>query len=276
MSTHPITNGGGKYSYPVVPANPAALASAAAAAAAAAATTAAAAQQRPQQRTGPISAGATTSTTSTAAASTPRSAATSTAATSTPRSAATSTPNANAAAISNSNGSINKFHSAGRYANASLSILGAYAAPSSERGDSKRPRIADCVNLLERLVHPLFLCANNSSTITNSYEHYGDDREDGTGAKKRRGDGDRGSGENGDSDEGKDDVSSSKIDYQAQLRVELERCKQQNLLLVKRRENVFKSLVTLHELYETGLDGIARMNDLRLVPDNVMPDKMPK
>lgn len=272
MSTHPITNGGGQYSYPVVPANPAALASAAAAAAAAAATSAAAAQQRPQQRsTGPIIAGATTSTTGTAAASTPRSAATSTAATtSTPRSAATSTPNANATAISNSNGgSINKFHPAGRYANASLSILGAYAAPSSERGDcSKRQRIEDCANVLERLVHPLFLCANNSSN--------GDDREDGTGTKERRGDGDRGSGENGDSDEGKDDVSSSKIDYRVQLRVELERCKRQNLLLVKRRENVFKSLVTLHELYETGLDGIARMNDLRFVPDNVMPDKIPK
>lgn len=261
MNTHPITNSGGQYSYPAVPANPAALASAAAAAAAAA-------QLRPQQRTGPIIVGATTSTTtSTAATSTPRGAATST---------TTPTANSTAAANSNSNISSNKFHPAGRYANASLSILGAYVPPSSERSNNKRQRVAECANVLERLVHPLFLCANKNDMNTNSYEQYGDDREDGKETKKIREEGERGCGENTASDEEKHAVASSKIEHRAQLRAELERYKQQNLSIVKRRENVFKSLVQVHELYETGLDMIARMNDLRFVPDNVMPDKIPE
>ena len=29
----------------------------------------------------------------------------------------------------------------------------------------------------------------------------------------------------------------------------------------------------IYECYETGLDGIARANDLRVVPDNVMMDR---
>ena len=37
--------------------------------------------------------------------------------------------------------------------------------------------------------------------------------------------------------------------------------------------SVFNFLVELHECYKTGLDGIARMNDLRNVPDNVMMDR---
>jgi len=258
MNTHPITNSGEQYSYPAVPANSAALASAAAAAAAA--------QLRPQQRTGPIIVGATTSTTSTAAASIPRSAATST---------ATPTANSTAATVT-SNISSNKFHPAGRYANASLSILGAYVAPYSERSNNKRPRVAECANVLERLVHPLFLCANKNYMNTNSFEQYGDDREDGKETNKIRGEGERGCGENAASDEEEYAVASSKVAYQAQLRAELERYKQKNLFIVKRRENVFKSLVQVHELYETGLDGIARMNDLRFVPDNVMPDEIPE
>lgn len=45
---------------------------------------------------------------------------------------------------------------------------------------------------------------------------------------------------------------------------------------MKRRGDVFRSMVALHELYETGLDGISRMNDLRFVPDNVMPNEVPR
>jgi hypothetical protein len=63
-------------------------------------------------------------------------------------------------------------------------------------------------------------------------------------------------------------------EYHSLLGAELKQHKRENLRLVKRRENIFKSIVTLHELYETGLDSIARMNNF--VPDNVMPDKISK
>ena len=76
--------------------------------------------------------------------------------------------------------------------------------------------------------------------------------------------------------DGETDITSSKIEYLDQLRKELAQHKQQNQLLMTRRNNVFKSMVTLHEMYETGLDGIARMNDLRFVPDNVMPENIPR
>ena len=57
---------------------------------------------------------------------------------------------------------------------------------------------------------------------TNSFEQYGDDREDGKETNKIRGEGERGCGENAASDEEVYAVASSKVAYQAQLRVELE------------------------------------------------------
>ena len=61
--------------------------------------------------------------------------------------------------------------------------------------------------------------------------------------------------------------------YLAALRQQLSHHKLQNQRLIDRRMSVFNSLVELHECYETGLDGIARLNDLRNVPDNVMMDR---
>lgn len=58
------------------------------------------------------------------------------------------------------------------------------------------------------------------------------------------------------------------------LKQELTQQKRQNQLLMQRRRNVFQSMVKIHELYETGLDGIARTGDLRNVPDNVMSNKI--
>jgi hypothetical protein len=207
-----------------------------------------------------------TSTSSAAAAPAPRVAATSSTATSSTKALATSNPNG-----SNSN----KFHPVGRYANESLSILRRAYAAAPTGGDNKRPRVKDCANVVGRLVHPLFLYANDNNRNNISHELCGDDSDSGNEAKKRRVDGKECSGESGDSAQ-MDVVASGGTEYQSQLRAELERYKRENLLLVKRRENVFKSLVTLHEMYETGLDGIARSNDLRFVPDNVMPDKLPK
>ncbi len=63
-------------------------------------------------------------------------------------------------------------------------------------------------------------------------------------------------------------------DYSNYLKQELTQQQRQNQLLMQRRKNVFRSMVKLHELYESGLDGIARMGDLRNVPDNVMSNKL--
>ncbi len=91
-----------------------------------------------------------------------------------------------------------------------------------------------------------------------------DDESTGNSSKKRKGTVEETSG-----DKNNDD----KLDNQ--LQNQLKQHKKQNEYLVKRRSNVFKSMVALLELYETGLDAIARMNDLSFVPDNVMPDKIP-
>ena len=66
--------------------------------------------------------------------------------------------------------------------------------------------------------------------------------------------------------------TNSKQEYHTQLKKQLANHIAENEKLLQRRQNVFQSLVRLHELYETGLDGIARMNDLTFVPDNVMPE----
>ena len=162
---------------------------------------------------------------------------------------------------------------AGRYASQSISILRSYASSSLENNGKKRKAGHDCVDDLARLAPPLFLCANNSIGADN------DSTQDGSGNsfKKRKG----GIGDKSDydddeqADNGTHDNRRSKIEYRKQLQNQLKQNKQQNQYLMKRRENVFKSFVAIHELYETGLDAIARMNDLRFVPDNVMPDKIP-
>ncbi|KAL7542689.1 hypothetical protein ACHAXR_011998 [Thalassiosira sp. AJA248-18] len=209
-----------------------------------------------QQRTGPIIVGGAATTTTT-------------------RTTATAAATSNATTTT-----INKDYPVeGRYANASLSILGSY---NNEEKNCKKRR-ADCMEVLDRLVHPLFLCANNNNNATGSIEEDDDariDNEDEKHHSKKRSKNGEGSVDHnnnivsgGDNDQSN---SSGKIEHHKRLQEELERYKQQNELLMKRRSNVFKSMVSLHELYETGLDGIARMNDLRFVPDNVMPDSIPR
>ena len=65
----------------------------------------------------------------------------------------------------------------------------------------------------------------------------------------------------------------SNTDRLTSLQKQLEHYKRQNQQLEEQRMSVYYSLVELHECYETGLDGIARANDLRVVPDNVMMDR---
>jgi hypothetical protein len=140
--------------------------------------------------------------------------------------------NAASSTSTDGNGNMVKFHPKGQCSNETLAILGTYAASHQYSTNSS--------------------IVNDSKTMNNC-DSYDDDK--------------------GGSDDPCDDdkttaVSSNKIECQAQL----QRLQNQSLLLSTRRENVLKSLVSLHELYETGLDSISRMNDMKFVPDNVMPE----
>ena len=206
-------------------------------------------QRNQQQRTGPIIVGATATTSTSTSASSSRSNATA---------AASSTAISSSVSV--------KFHPASQCANESLSILGSYATSLEKSGKRKRE---DCVKVLDQMVQPLFLCAKATK------QGGGDES---SGSKKRKsGDENEEGGVAGD-DNSVEDITSdrdSTNEYHNQLKEELTKQKQQNQLLMDRRRNVFRSMVALHELYETGLDGIARMNDLRYVPDNVMPNEIP-
>jgi len=131
------------------------------------------------------------------------------------------------------------------------------------------------MKVLERLVPPLILCSAKNP-INHDEDRGGEFK---LRSKKKKGSAESDENEkdvSGDENNGQSDDESSNIQYHKQLQNELKQQIQQNELLMKRRSNVFKSMVALHELYETGLDGISRMNDLRFVPDNVMPDEIPR
>ncbi|KAL9189083.1 hypothetical protein ACHAXT_011573 [Thalassiosira profunda] len=157
-----------------------------------------------------------------------------------------------------------KVHPAGRGANAALAILDGAA----ETGSKKR-KASDAAEALDRLIPPLFTCskvsAGGEADATAGDAEGRGDAGDGESSKKARGDG-----------EADQEVATGESARTKQLKEELEKHKKHNELLMKRRNNVFKSMVALHEMYETGLDGIARMNDLRFCPDNVMPDEIPR
>ena len=167
----------------------------------------------------------------------------------------------------------------GRYVSSSLSILG-----SMNEQKSKKRSVHD----LDRLVYPLMVCTANSNNDDGDDDEEDSNDEDIVSNKKRKED------KNNEqkhaaavhhfyhykksTSEKKDGTitPTTKYEYQQLLQTELEQYKQQNKQLMERRLNVFKSLVSLHEMYESGLDGIARMNDLSFCPDNVMPDNIPK
>jgi hypothetical protein len=195
----------------------------------------------------------------------------------------------------------NKFHPIGRCVSDSLAILRTYAPPASSSASSplfplsstnKRKTPQDYMNVLERLVPTLLLCTKNNAAELEEEEGDDDEREGGERSMKRvKSDSCEKSGGGGGDDERHEDVdivlaarntttnnnpktttTTSKQEYHTQLQKQLAQHVHENQKLLKRRQNVFQSLVRLHELYETGLDGIARMNDLTFVPDNVMPE----
>ena len=141
----------------------------------------------------------------------------------------------------------NKVQPVGQYASSTLSILS--SAISAEKNSKKR-KAEDNAKVLNSVI-PLFNDATNSksSKCDEDEEVINDNEEEQT-----------------------ETASERKV---KQLKRELEAVKKDNQRLMERRNNVMKNMVKFHEIYETGLDGIARMNDLRYVPDNVLPDELP-
>ena len=137
----------------------------------------------------------------------------------------------------------NKVQPVGQYASSSLSIL------SSAKSSSKKRKAEDNAKVLDS-VFPLFNDATNSKSSKCDEEEVINDNEE----------------------EQTETASERKV---KQLRKELDAVKKDNQSLMERRNNVMKNMIKCHEIYETGLDGIARMNDLRYVPDNVLPDELP-
>ncbi len=60
------------------------------------------------------------------------------------------------------------------------------------------------------------------------------------------------------------------------LKLQLQHCKDLNDHEMKRRQQFVSSFVSLHTMYESGLDFIAKTSSLGNVPDNVMADEIPK
>lgn len=139
----------------------------------------------------------------------------------------------------------NKVQPVGQYASSSLSTLS--SAISAEKKSKKR-KAKDNAKVLDSVV-PLFNNATNSKSKCNEEEGIDDNEEEQT-----------------------ETASERKV---KQLRKQLDAVKKDNQSLMERRNNVMKNMIKCHEIYETGLDGIARMNDLRYVPDNVLPDELP-
>jgi len=190
-------------------------------------------------------------------------------------------------------------NSSGRYVNSILSTLSHPVAVAPETDEStissserRLERKLRCIQTLDRLIPPLFYHSRNNSRSVDTGVEAGENNDESNNNKKRK------RHESTDDDEHaaahpsdgipktastshETNLYSSRNEndnftnscYLATLRQQLSHHKLQNQRLIDRRMSVFNSLVELHECYETGLDGIARLNDLRNVPDNVMMDR---
>ncbi|KAL7477187.1 hypothetical protein ACHAW6_003000 [Cyclotella cf. meneghiniana] len=189
-------------------------------------------------------------------------------------------------------------NSSGRYFNAILSTLNypvAFASETDESticsSDRRLERKRRCIQTLDRLIPPLIYYSRNNICCVDTSVEAGENNDESNNNKKRKRN--ESSENNEDSAARSDGIPKSastshettlcssrnendnftKSSYLATLRQQLSHFKLQNQRLIDRRMSVFNSLVELHECYETGLDGIARLNDLRNVPDNVMMDR---
>jgi hypothetical protein len=162
-----------------------------------------------------------------------------------------------------------------RYANAILSILNPPSATERDGDENDSEKRRNCGELLDTLIPPLFCQMTHpdrDETADNQPENTSDEQQRDTSEKfaerKRRKINQR-------VDDRLDQMQTLQTNAERlkSLEEQLEQYKLQNQRILERRMSVFNSFVELHECYETGLDGIARANDLRNVPDNVMMDR---
>ncbi len=162
----------------------------------------------------------------------------------------------------------------GKYVNETLKILGGQDIDvSSTSSNSKKKRRSEHIADLERLLPPLFSqSATHSiplSTVADDKTEGGDkttkdvvDKEDATKTETSK-------------NESVDEESSNQRRLK-RLKLRLQHCKDLNDHEMKRRRQFVSSFVSLHTMYESGLDFIAKTSSLGNVPDNVMADEIPK
>ena len=169
-----------------------------------------------------------------------------------------------------------------KFANAILSILN----PINEVDENVKTKSIEerkrCAGeVLDRLIPPLF-CQMKNTLPVHFMENNEEDVSEGQETKKRKVDRVEEKEQDPSAEKIDDSIPNEASDAQhlvsntdrlTSLQKQLEHYKRQNQQLEEQRMSVYYSLVELHECYETGLDGIARANDLRVVPDNVMMDR---
>lgn len=160
----------------------------------------------------------------------------------------------------------------GKYVNDALKILG------SASSSNKKKRRSECIADLERLVPPLFSqSALHSSSLLPSEKK--SDEVDSSEKKDCTTTTEEATDEGAvqvDEDATKEVEESTNQRNIKRLKSQLQHYKQLNEQETKRRQKFLSSFVSFHTMYESGLDFVARMGDLRNVPDNVMPDEFPK
>lgn len=156
----------------------------------------------------------------------------------------------------------------GKYVNDALKILG--SASSSSRNINRKKRRSECIADLERLVPPLFSqSAVHSSLLSDKKKKEVDSSSEANDSTTKKEAAEEGTVE-------KQEETSSNQRNIKRLKSQLQHYKQLNEQETKRRQKFLSSFVSFHTMYESGLDFVARMGDLRNVPDNVMPDEFPK
>ncbi len=184
------------------------------------------------------------------------------------------------AASSNSSAAVNTASSGaapppppGKYVNETLKILGGQDIDvSSNSSNSKKKRRSEHIADLERLLPPLF---SQSATHSIPLSTVADDKTEG-GDKTAKDVADKDATKTETSKNESVDEESSNQRRLKRLKLQLQHCKDLNDHEMKRRRKFVSSFVSLHTMYESGLDFIAKTSSLGNVPDNVMADEIPK
>lgn len=162
----------------------------------------------------------------------------------------------------------------GKYINETLKILGGQddVDVSSNSSSSSKKRRSEHIADLERLLPPLF---SQSATHSISLSTAADKKTDGND-KTTEDVVDKEDATKIETSKNESVKESSNQRRLKRLKLQLQHCKDLNDYEMKRRRQFVSSFVSLHTMYESGLDFIAKTSSLGNVPDNVMADEIPK